>query len=134
MRSPKYWSFSFSLSPFFEHSGLTSFRTDWFDLLAVQGTLKSLSSTTVKKYQFFSSWPFFVVNLYIFKLKDSCFTELCWFLLNINMNQPQVYICSLPLECSSLLYGPTLTSVNGYWKNHSFDYIDLYLQSDVSAF
>ena len=41
-RWPKYWSFSFSISPFKEHSGLISFRMDWLDLLAVQGTLKSL--------------------------------------------------------------------------------------------
>ena len=39
---PKYWRFSFSISPSNEYSGLISFRTDWFDLLAVQGTLKSL--------------------------------------------------------------------------------------------
>ena len=39
---PKYWSFSFSISPFNEYSGFIFFRTDWFDLLAVQGTLKSL--------------------------------------------------------------------------------------------
>ena len=39
---PKYWSFSFSISPFNEYSGLISFRIDWFDLLAVQGTLKNL--------------------------------------------------------------------------------------------
>ena len=42
MRWPKYWSFSFSISPSNEHPGLISFRKDWFDLLAVQGTLKSL--------------------------------------------------------------------------------------------
>ena len=42
IRWPKYWSFSFSVSPFNEYSGLISFRMDWFDLLAVQGTLKSL--------------------------------------------------------------------------------------------
>ena len=42
IRWPKYWSFSFSISPFIEYSGLISFRTDWFDLLAVKGTLKSL--------------------------------------------------------------------------------------------
>ena len=42
IRWPKYWSFSFSISPFNEYSGLISFRMDWFDLLAVQGTLKSL--------------------------------------------------------------------------------------------
>ena len=42
IRWPKYWSFSFSISPSNEYLGLISFRTDWFDLLAVQGTLKSL--------------------------------------------------------------------------------------------
>ena len=42
IRWPKYWTFSFSLSPFNEYSGLISFRIDWFDLLAVRGTLKSL--------------------------------------------------------------------------------------------
>ena len=42
IRWPKYWSFSFSISPSDEYSGLISFRTDWFDFLAVQGTLKSL--------------------------------------------------------------------------------------------
>ena len=42
MRGPKYWSFSFSISPSNEHLGLISFRMDWLDLLAVQGTLKSL--------------------------------------------------------------------------------------------
>ena len=42
MRWPKYWSFSFSISPSNEHPGLTSFRMDWLDLLAVQGTLKNL--------------------------------------------------------------------------------------------
>ena len=42
IRWPKYWSFSFSISPENEYSGLISFRTDWFDLLEVQGTLKSL--------------------------------------------------------------------------------------------
>ena len=42
IRWPKYWSFSFSISPSKEYSGLISFRIDWFDLLAVQGTLKSL--------------------------------------------------------------------------------------------
>ena len=42
IRCPKYWSFSFSISPSIEYSGLISFRVNWFDLLAVQGTLKSL--------------------------------------------------------------------------------------------
>ena len=52
---PKYWSFSFSISPFNEYSGLISFRIDWFDLLAVQGTLESLLQAMVQKYQFFGT-------------------------------------------------------------------------------
>ena len=47
IRWPKYWSFSFSISPSKEHPGLISFRMDWLDLLAVQGTLKSLLQKTV---------------------------------------------------------------------------------------
>ena len=72
IRWPKYWSFSFSISPSNEHPGLISFRIDWLDLLAVQGTLKSL-------LQHHSS------------------------------------------SALSFLYGPTLTSILDYWKNHSFD-------------
>ena len=52
---PKYWSFSFSISPSNEHPGLISFRMDWLDLLAVQATLKSLLHTTVQKHQFFGT-------------------------------------------------------------------------------
>ena len=55
MRWPKYWSFSFSISPSNKYSGLMSFRMDWLDLLAVQGTLKSLLHTTVQKNQLFSA-------------------------------------------------------------------------------
>ena len=74
IRWPKYWLFSFSIRASSEYSGLISFRIDWFDLLAVQGTLKFKS------------------------------------------------INSLAL---SLLYGPTLTFVHDYWKNHSFDYMHI---------
>ena len=52
-RWPKYWSFSFNISPSNEHPGLISFRMDWLDLLAVQGTLKSLLQHPVQKHQFF---------------------------------------------------------------------------------
>ena len=55
MRWPKYLSFSFSIIPSKEHPGLISFRMDWLDLFAVQGTLKSLSNTTVQKHQFFGT-------------------------------------------------------------------------------
>ena len=54
-RWPKYWSFSFNVSPSNEHSGLISFRNDWLDLLAVQGTLKSLFQHAVHKHQFFGA-------------------------------------------------------------------------------
>ena len=91
IRWPNYWSFSISISTSNEYSRLISFRIDWFDLLAVQGTLKSL----------------------------------LW-------EAPQFKsINSLVL---SLLYGPTLTSVHNYWKNHRFDHMDPCQQSDVSAF
>ena len=76
IRWPKYWSFSFSISPSKEYSGLISFRIDWFDLLVSKGVSVAFSSTIVQKHQFFSV---------------------------------------------SLLYGPTLTSIYDYWKNHSFD-------------
>ena len=54
IRWPKYWSLSFSIHPSNEYPGLISFRIDWFDL---QGTLKSLLSTTIQKHQFFSTQP-----------------------------------------------------------------------------
>ena len=81
IRWPKYWSFSFSISPSNEYSGLISFRIAWLHLPSVQGTLKSLL---------------------------------------------QHKISSLALN---LLYGPTLTSIHDYWKNHSFNFTDLCLQS-----
>ena len=71
IRWPKYWSFSFSISPSNEYSGLISFRINWLDLLAVQGTLKSL-----------------------FQHQSESSNSLV----------------------SSLLYGPTLTSIHDYWK------------------
>ena len=89
IRWPKYWSFSFSISPSNEYSGLISFRIKWFDLLAIQGTQES------------SPAPLFE---------------------------------SVNSSALGLLYGPTLTSINDYWKNHSFDWMDIGWQSDVSAF
>ena len=62
IRWPKCWSFSFNISPSSEYSGLISFRMDWFDLLAVQGTLKSLLQLL---HQFFSTQLFLWSNSYI---------------------------------------------------------------------
>ena len=63
MRWPKYWSFSFSFSPSNEHPGLISFRMDWLDLLAVQGTLKSLLQHHSSKVSIFRCSAFFTVQL-----------------------------------------------------------------------
>ena len=63
MRWPKYWSFSFNISPSNEHPGLISFRTDWLHLLAVQGTLKSLLQHHSLKTSIFRCSAFFIVQL-----------------------------------------------------------------------
>ena len=63
MRWPKYWSFSFSIIPSKEHPGLISFRMDWLDLLAVQGTLKSLLQHHSSKASIFQCSAFFIVQL-----------------------------------------------------------------------
>ena len=63
MRWPKYWSFSFSISPSNEHPGLISFRMDWLDLLAVQGTLKSLLQHHSSKTSILWHSAFFIVQL-----------------------------------------------------------------------
>ncbi|XDA72157.1 hypothetical protein R6Z07F_002446 [Ovis aries] len=64
-RWPKYWSFSFSISPSSEHPGLISFRMDWLDLLAVQGTLKSLLQHHSSKASIFSAQLSSQSNSYI---------------------------------------------------------------------
>ena len=86
----KVWSLNFSISPSNEHPGLISFRIDWLDLLAGQGTLKSLLQHHNSKASI--PWP------------------------------------------SAFFMGPTLTSIYDFRKNHSFGYMDLCGQSDVSAF
>ena len=63
MRWPKYWSFSFSIIPSKEHTGLISFRMDWLDLLAVQGTLKSLLQHHSSKASILRCSAFFTVKL-----------------------------------------------------------------------
>ena len=63
MRWPKYWSFSFNISPSNEHPGLISFRMDWLDLLAVQGTLKSLLQHHSSKASILRHSVFFTVQL-----------------------------------------------------------------------
>ena len=68
IRWPKYWNFSFSISPSNEYSGLISFRIDWFDLLAFQGTLKSLLQHHSSKASILWHSAFFMVQLYTWLL------------------------------------------------------------------
>ena len=65
IKLPKYWNFSFRISPSSEYSGLISFRIDWFDLLAIQRTLKSFLQHTVQKHQFFGAQLFLLSNSHI---------------------------------------------------------------------
>ena len=72
IRWPKYWSFSFNISPSNEYSGLISFRMDWLDLLAVQGTLKSFlhhSSKASIKMCYVCSFSFHSFSFYLVKIK-----------------------------------------------------------------
>ena len=84
IRWPKYWSFSFSISPSNEHPGLSSFRMDWLDFLAVQGTLKSsrvFSSTTVQKHQFSGTQLYnpTLTSIHDHWKNHSCdLMDLCW--------------------------------------------------------
>jgi len=89
IRWPKYWSFSFNVSPSNKYSGLISFRIDWLDLLAAQGTLKSLLQHHIQTPQFLL-------------LEYNCFTKLCSFQLYNEMYQLYVYMYPLPLGPLSL--------------------------------
>ena len=82
MRWPKYWSFSFNISPSNEHPGLISFRMDWLDLLAVQGTPKSVLQHHSSKASILWHSAFFIVQLsypYMTTRKTIALTtDLCW--------------------------------------------------------
>ena len=81
IRWPNYWSFSFSISPCNEYSGLISFRMDWLDLLAVQGTLKSLLQHHSSKASILRRSGFFIIQLshpYMTTRKTIDLTDLCW--------------------------------------------------------
>ena len=80
IRWPKYWSFSSSISPSNEYSGLISFRSDWFDFLAVQGTFKSLLQHHSSKASILQRSAFFIVQLshpYMATGKTIDYTDFC---------------------------------------------------------
>ena len=72
IRWPKYWSFSFSISPSNEYSGLISFRMDWLDVLAIQGTLKSLLQHHSSKASILQCSAFFIVQLSHPYIQETC--------------------------------------------------------------
>ena len=82
IRWPKYWSFSLSISPSNDSSGLISFRIDWFDILTVQGTVKNLLYHHSWNHQFFSSqsslWPSSQIHTWYWKDHSFNYTDLCW--------------------------------------------------------
>ena len=83
IRWPKYWSFSFNISPSNEHSGLMSFRMDWLDLLTIQGTLKSFLQHHSSKASILWLSAFFIVQLshpYITMGKTIALTRICFLL------------------------------------------------------
>ena len=75
IRWPKYWSFSFNISPSSEHSGLISFRMDWLDLLAVQGTLKSLLQQHSSKASVLQCSAFFL-SFFFFDIRNTLYLDL----------------------------------------------------------
>ena len=93
IRWPKYWSFSFSINPFNECSGLMSFWTDWFDLLAVQGTLKSLLQYHSSNASIFWCLAFLMAQLshpylkFIF-CKNTKISTNCWTTVDRRMLEP----------------------------------------------
>ena len=143
IRWPKYWSFSFTISPSNEYSGLISFKMDWLDLLAIQGTLNSLlqhhnlkASVLHIRWQKYRSFSFSIspANEYSGLIS----IRIDWFdLLAI---QGTLKISSVPqfagINSSALrlLYGTALTTVRDHWEDYSLDYMDLCQQSNVSAF
>ena len=106
IRWPEYWSFSFSISPSNEYSGLI-FRMDWLDLLAVQGTLKSLPQ---HHWECISQFPL--------NIRYGCALGTP---RDAQESSPTPQFKSINSLKLSFLYSPTLTSIHDYWKNHSFD-------------
>ena len=153
IRWPKYWSFSFSISPSSEYSGLISFRMDWLDLLAVQSTLKSLLQHHSSKVKSLSRVQLFLTPwtvAYQAPLSMGFSRREYWSGLpfpspgdlpnpGVEPGSPALQADALPSEplVLSFLYSPNLTSIHDYWKNHSFDKTDLFFffwQSNVSTF
>ena len=125
IRGPKYWSFSFNNSPSNKHPELISFRMDWLDFLAVQGTLKSLLQHHSSKASILRCSAFFIVQLYIL------YTEEKKKLMSIKLvhikrvyellsSQPrdQAHITSISCTGRQIIYWLWHLGIDMHFKNH----------------
>ena len=137
IRWPKYWSFSFSISPSNEYSGLISFRMDWLDLLAVQGTLKSLLQHLSPKASILQCLAFFIVQLsHSYMTTGKTIALIRWTFVGKVMSLlfnmlSRLVITSLPRsKCLNFMAAVTICSDFGAPKNkvsHCFHCFPIYL-------
>ena len=128
IRWPKYWSFSFSISPSNEYSGLISFRIDWLDLLAIQGTLKSLLQHHRSKTSILLYSAFFIVQLshpymttgktialtrwaFVSKVMSLLFNMLPWLVIAFLPRSKRLLISWLQSPSAVILEHPQIKSV-----------------------
>ena len=118
MRWPKYWSFSFSISPSKQHSGLISFRMDWLDLLAVQGTLKSLlqhhssKASILQRSAFFTvqfSHPYITTGKTIALTRQTFFGKVIFLLFNMLLGCILGCMCFSSKESASFNFMAAVT-------------------------
>ena len=146
IRCPKYWSFSFNISPSNEHPGLISFKMDWLDFLTGQGTLKSLLQHHGSKSSVLLCSAFFIVQLshpYMTTGKTIALTRQAFVgrVTSLLYNMLSRLVTTfLPRSKYLLIFSTQLslysnsTSMHDYWKNHSFDLMDLFWNRNVSSF
>ena len=134
MRWPKYWSFSFSISPSNEHPGLISFRMDWLDLLAVQGTLKSLLQHHSSNTSILRCSAFFTVQLSHPYMTTGKTTALArWTLVGkvmsllFNMLPRYVIVFLLRSKCLNFIAAVTICNDFGAQENKVFHCFHIYL-------
>ena len=105
IRWPKYWSFCFGISPSSEYSGLISFRTDWFDLLAVKGTLESLLQHHSSKASVFWCSAFFMIQLsHVYMTTGKTIALTRWTFVNLKEGQDKCWQISFVGRCWVLDY------------------------------
>ena len=111
IRWPKYWSFSFSTSPSNEYSGLISVRMDWLDLLAVQGTLKSLLQHNTSKASILWCSAFFIVQL---SHPYMCIGLCKYYAIVMRVYVPRFFVSSQQRFGAMLFYKRDF-SIPGFW-------------------